>query len=386
MMAPDCGTEGGADCGDDRAWMSRAVRLAALGRGFVEPNPTVGCVLVRDGELIGEGYHRRFGGPHAEVDALASLGDPESARGATAYVTLEPCCHTGKTPPCSDALIAAGVSRVVMAIRDPFPKVNGGGVTRLRAAGIRVDIGVGAIEATKLCASYLKRVHTGRPWVIAKWAMTLDGRIATVAGDSQWISGEVSRGEVHRLRGLVDGIVVGGGTAAADDPTLTARPPGPRTAVRIVVAGKRLPGAESRLVKTIDQAPLLVVVPRGADEAALRPLEKAGAEILRCAEVDPIAMVGQMLDELGKRHMTNLLVEGGGGLLGSFLAADQIDEVHAYVATKLVGGAAAPGPVAGAGLARLIDSPDFELDEVRRFDDDVRIVARRRVVAAGVEA
>lgn len=370
----------------DDVWMHHALRLAALGRGHVEPNPMVGCVIVRDGVAIGEGYHRRFGGPHAEVDALASLGDPLLARGATVYVTLEPCCHTGKTPPCSDALIAAGVGRVVVAIQDPFPRVNGGGLARLRAANIQTDVGVCEPEAAQLCAAYFKRLRTGRPWVIAKWAMTLDGRIATVSGESQWISGEVSRGEVHRLRGIVDAVIVGGGTAAADDPALTARPPGPRTATRVVVAGKRLPSLGSRLFASLDAAPLLIVVPHEADAEDVARLRDAGAEVLQCQSTDAVETVGQLLDDLGSRQMTNLLVEGGGGLLGSFLSAGQIDEVHVYIAPKLFGGAAAKGPVAGRGISRLLDSPDFELGIINRLDDDVRIIARRRVSSGAMGA
>jgi diaminohydroxyphosphoribosylaminopyrimidine deaminase / 5-amino-6-(5-phosphoribosylamino)uracil reductase len=363
----------------DRVWMQRAIQLAALGRGHVEPNPMVGCVLVRDGVVIGEGYHRRFGGPHAEVEAIRSLNDPALARAATAYVTLEPCCHTGKTPPCSEALIAAGVTRVVVAMQDPFPRVNGGGLAQLQAANIQTDVGICQPEAAQLAAAYLKRVRSGRPWVIAKWAMTLDGRIATHSGDSQWISGEVSRGEVHRLRGWVDGIAVGGGTVAADDPQLTARPAGPRIATRIVVADDRLPSLDSRLLRTLDAAPLLVVVPYRRDTTSIDRLRSTGAEVLMCETADWTAMIGELLDHLGSRQMTNLLVEGGGGLLGSFLAAGEIDEVHAYVAAQLVGGISSPGPVAGAGISRLIDSPEFELASVMQFDNDVRIIARRRL-------
>jgi diaminohydroxyphosphoribosylaminopyrimidine deaminase/5-amino-6-(5-phosphoribosylamino)uracil reductase len=358
--------------------MMRAIDLAVHGRGHVEPNPMVGCVLVKDGKLIGEGYHRRFGGPHAEVEALQSMADRSLAHGATAFVTLEPCCHTGKTPPCTAALIDAGVARVVAAIADPFPQVNGGGLAQLRQAGIETEVGVCEQEATKMCASYLKRVRSKRPWVIAKWAMTLDGRIATIGGDSQWISGEVSRGEVHRLRGLVDAIVVGGGTAAIDDPTLTARPPGHRLATRIVVANKRLPSLESRLVQTIDQAPLMVVIPHQVYPSSVEPLAAAGAEIFRCGTSDPVMMITELLDELGNRQMTNVLVEGGGSLLGSFLTGDHIDEVHVYLGTRIVGGAEAPGPVGGNGFRVLVDSPDFEIDQVQQFDSDVYIIARKR--------
>lgn len=362
----------------DHVWMMRAIELASRGRGQVEPNPMVGCVLVKDGRLIGEGFHQRFGGPHAEVEALRSLADPESSRGATAYVTLEPCCHTGKTPPCTDALIAAGIGRVVVAIADPFPKVNGGGLAQLRAKGIETEVGVASREAAKLCAPYLKLVQRKRPWVIAKWAMTLDGKIATVSGDSQWISGEVSRGEVHRLRGVVDAVIVGGGTASVDDPTLTARPPGPRRATRIVVANNRLPSVSSRLIQTLDQAPLMVVIPHQTYESSVAPLAAAGAEIFRCGTSDPVAMIGELLDELGSRQMTNVLVEGGGGLLGSFLAASEIDEVHTYIGGRIVGGGEALGPIGGAGLKHLVDSPEFEIDSVEHWDNDIRIVARKR--------
>ncbi len=270
------------------------------------------------------------------------------------------------------------MARVVVALQDPFPRVSGGGLAQLRAAGIEVDVGVLQSEAEQLSAAYLKRLGSGRPWVIAKWAMTLDGRIATKTGDSQWISGEVSRGEVHRLRGLMDAVVIGAGTVAADDPLLTARPPGPRTATRVVVAGNRLPRLGSRLLRTLDQAPLLIVAPSTVSQAALEPLAAAGAEVMVCDTADPVKMIAELLDELGRRQMTYLLVEGGGGLLGSFLSAGEIDEVHAYIATKAVGGSTAKGPVEGIGFVRLIDSPQFELASVTQLDGDVCITARRR--------
>ena len=228
--------------------MRRALELAAQGQGAVEPNPMVGCVIARGAEILGEGWHRRFGGAHAEVEALKLAG--ERARGATVYVTLEPCCHHGKTPPCTRAILDAGVARVVAAMPDPFPQVAGGGLAELRAAGIEVQSGVLEEEARKLNAPYLKLLSTGRPWIIAKWAMTLDGKIATAAGDSRWISCLDSRSIVHQLRGRVDAIVVGRGTAAADDPLLTARPPGPRTAMRIVVDTRASLSPQSQLVRT----------------------------------------------------------------------------------------------------------------------------------------
>ncbi len=208
----------------DASHMARALELAARGEGWVEPNPMVGCVIMRDGEIVGEGYHQRFGGPHAEVKAL-QLAGPRAA-GADVYVTLEPCCHHGKTPPCTQALIAAGVRRVVVAQSDPFAQVAGQGCAELAQAGIDVETGLLETEARQLNAPYLKLVASGRPWIIAKWAMTLDGKMATASGDSRWISCEASRAIVHRIRGRVDAIMVGRNTAATDDPLLTARPSG----------------------------------------------------------------------------------------------------------------------------------------------------------------
>src|SRR5688500_7305813 len=221
------------DAGADRAHMRRALALARRGWGRTAPNPMVGAVVVRDGVVVGEGWHAEFGGDHAEVMALREAG--ERARGATLYVTLEPCCHHGKTPPCTKAVIAARVGRVVCAMADPFPRVAGDGIAELRSTGIAVAIGVCEAEARVLNAPYLTLLGKGRPWVIAKWAMSLDGRIATRTGDSKWISGEASRRLVHELRGRVDAVMVGSGTALADDPLLTARPPGPRTAARVVL-------------------------------------------------------------------------------------------------------------------------------------------------------
>ena len=220
----------------DSRMMLRALELARRGEGIVEPNPMVGCVVVQGEEIVGEGWHQRFGGPHAEIEALRAAG--AKATGATLYVTLEPCCHHGQTPPCSDAVIQAGIGRVVAAMRDPFPKVAGGGIQQLMSAGIDVEVGLHEQEARELNAPYLKLLATGRPWVIAKWAMTLDGKLATKTGDSKWISGEASRRVVHELRGRVDAIVVGRRTAALDDPLLTARlekGSPPRIATRIVL-------------------------------------------------------------------------------------------------------------------------------------------------------
>ncbi len=334
--------------------MARALELAVRGLGNVEPNPLVGCVIARDGAVVGEGWHQKHGGLHAEIEALAGAG--QRAAGAALYVTLEPCCHTGKTPPCTRAIIAAGIRRVVCAQQDPFAQVSGGGFAELRAAGIKVETGLLEADAVSLNAPYLKLVRTGRPWTIAKWAMTLDGRIATRSGDSRWISGEASRAIVHRLRGRMDGILVGSGTARADDPLLTARPPGARTATRIVVDSHATLNNDSQLVRTAHDAPVLVAVGRHAAATECDRLAEAGCEIFICDGDDHTQRLCQLLDELGRRRMTNLLIEGGGRVLGTLFDAGLIDEVHLFIAPKIVGGDVAVSPVAGLGIERMADA------------------------------
>lgn len=334
--------------------MRRALTLAARGQGRVEPNPMVGCVLVRGGKIVGEGYHHRFGGPHAEVEALRDAG--QAARSATAYVTLEPCCHYGKTPPCTDALIAAGVRRVVAAMADPFPRVCGQGVSILRKAGIRVDIGLGEAEAVRLNGPYLKRQRLGRPWVILKWAQSIDGKIATRTGDSQWISGEQSRRWVHKLRGRVDAVIVGVGTATHDDPQLTCRQGRPsRTATRIVIDPHLRTPAKALLVRTARQTPTILVASRDARPARMKPLVKAGVEILTVRATRNGLDLAAMLAELGKRGMTNVLVEGGGKTLGAFHDSGLADEAVVFVSRRLIGGEAAISPLSGRGPAMMTD-------------------------------
>jgi len=352
----------------DEVWMRRALELAERGRGAVEPNPLVGAVLVRDGIAVGEGWHQRFGEAHAEVHALAAAG--ERARGATLYVTLEPCCHHGKTPPCTDAVIAAGITRVVAAMIDPFPRVAGGGGRKLREAGVAVEFGVGEAEARRLNAPYLTLLTHGRPHVHAKWACTLDGKIATRAGESQWISNERSRAAVHQLRGRVDGVLVGIGTALADNPRLTARPAGPRLATRVVLDRRaRLP-LDSLLVTTAREVPVLVVTSADAPSERVELLREAGCEVL-------VASLPELLAELGRRRWTNLLVEGGAEVLGSFLDGGLIDEAHVFVAPKLFGGADAPGPVAGTGVARVGLAWTPAGSRVELLDGDVYVHAWR---------
>ena len=340
-------------------WMRRALSLGAQGQGYVEPNPMVGCVLVRDGERIGQGFHRRFGQAHAEVEAINDAKQRgQDPRGATAYVTLEPCSHYGKTPPCCLALIEAQVRRVVVATRDPSPHVAGQGIYQLQTAGIDVQVGVLEEESKTLLAPFLKRLQTGLPWVIAKWAMSLDGKIATRTGHSQWISGPPARALVHQLRGRMDGIMVGIGTALADDPALTARLENGQTPARVatrmvVDRHLRLP-LESQLVRTAREVPVLVACESGADASHRRQLEAAGVEVWETStaenrEFDYAAFVRTMLAELSSRGMTNILVEGGASLLGNLFDQDLVDEQYVFVAPIIIGGTNAPSPVRGLG-------------------------------------
>jgi diaminohydroxyphosphoribosylaminopyrimidine deaminase/5-amino-6-(5-phosphoribosylamino)uracil reductase len=342
-----------ADFDLDRWHMARALELAQRGRGAVEPNPLVGCIIARGAETIGEGWHRRYGGPHAEIEALAVAVAGSRAAGATMYVTLEPCCHFGKTPPCTDALIAARIARVVVALRDPFPAVDGGGIARLASAGIAVELGVMEDEARRSNAPYLKLLSAGRPWVVAKWAMSLDGKLATRTLDSKWISGTMSRRVAHQLRGRVDAVIVGRGTVLADDPLLTARPPGARVATRIVLDSRALLASSSRLVETVAEAPVLVACGSQASLEDLARLEALGCQVLVCPDESGRVSLSDLLGELGRRRMTNVLIEGGGQVLGSFFDAGLVDEVHAFIAPRLIGGSQAPNPVGGHGIEQI---------------------------------
>lgn len=347
---------------DERAVMQRAIELAARGVGRVEPNPPVGAVIVDDRlALLGQGYHDQFGGPHAEINALEQAGS--DAAGATMFVTLEPCCHHGKTGPCSEALIAAGIRKVVIGLLDPSAHASGQGAALLSAAGIDVESGFLHQESRRLAAPFCKLVETGLPYVHAKWAMTLDGKIASRTGSSMWISSELSRAKVHELRGRMEAVIVGAGTAKRDDPLLTPRPPGPRVPTRIVLNGNADLSTESQLVQTAGEGPVLVVARETAAAEHVERLQARGVEVLRLpgGEGDPATSqpkpdLRSLLSELGKRRMTNVLVEGGGALLGAFFDARLIDEAHVFIAPKLIGGAAAVTPVAGQGLADMASS------------------------------
>lgn len=360
--------------------MRRALELARRGIGLVEPNPAVGAVVVDDDlQVLGEGWHERFGGPHAEVHALAQAG--EKARGATLYCTLEPCSHFGKTPPCADAVIAAGIKRVVIATGDPAPHVAGQGIARLKSAGIDVEIGLHESEAQSLIAPFLTLTLQKRPFVTAKWAMSLDGKIATRTGDSKWISGEESRKVAHELRGRMDAILVGIGTVLADDPLLTARPTGPRTPLRIVLDSRARTPLTAQLLRTLDQGPVLIAVAESNEaesNARQRALSDAGAEVLPLtqAQAGRGVCLKSLLAALGRRRLTNLLVEGGGNVHGAFFDAGLVDEVHAFIAPKIIGGDGALSPLLGRGRETVPQLASLSELQSRALGEDAYVSGR----------
>jgi len=345
----------------DEAFMRRALDLARLGLGRVEPNPMVGAVVVQGEAVVGEGHHARFGGPHAEVAALQAAGP--RARGAEMFVSLEPCCHHGKTPPCTDAIVAAGVRRVVAAVQDPFPDVSGRGLQRLRDAGIDVTVGVLEAEARRLNAAFFKHQGTGRPLVIAKWAMTLDGRLATAAGESKWISGKAARQRVHEVRRICDAVLVGIGTALADAPSLTVRhvKPLPERGqpTRVVLDERLALPADQEPAASAAETPVLVYTTAEAlDRQASRAdaLRAAGCELVAVPALDAGVDAAAVLDDLGRRGMSRVLVEGGARVLGSFIAARLVDRVMVFVAPRLLASADALGPLAGPDGRALADA------------------------------
>lgn len=347
--------------------MQHAINLAKQGQGFVEPNPMVGAVLVDDDlRLISQGYHEKHGGPHAEINAFRDAGlstGNSTLKQATLFVTLEPCAHFGKTPPCAQAVIDAGIRKVFIGCQDPAPHTSGQGIELLTQAGITVEVGLLQSEAQKLIRPFTKLMTTGKPYVHAKWAMTLDGRIASHTGSSKWISNKQSRSVVHQIRGRMDGILVGSGTVRADDPLLTTRPAGARVATRIVLDSHAWLPLDSKLVQTISEATLIVACNENAPESRCMELEQAGVEIIRCPENSQNRpSIQHLLQELGLRKMTNLLVEGGAEVLGEFFDQSQVDEGHVFVAPCIIGGKDAPGPVAGLGLSEM--SQAFQLGDV----------------------
>jgi diaminohydroxyphosphoribosylaminopyrimidine deaminase/5-amino-6-(5-phosphoribosylamino)uracil reductase len=365
--------------GEDRAHMAAALALARRGLGRVAPNPAVGCILVNGGRVAGRGWTQPGGRPHAETEAISRAG--ERARGATAYVSLEPCAHHGQTPPCAEALIAAGVARCEVALADPDERVAGRGVKRLREAGIAVGEGLLAAESEELNAGYLMRIRHGRPLVTLKLATTLDGRIATKAGESRWITGEAARAHGHLLRAEHDAVMVGGGTALADDPRLDVRLPGleDRAPLRVVLdGGLRLPATHD-LVAQARSRPTVVFTRAGHPGERCRPLDAAGVELVDvAADEEGRLALPAVLRELGGRGVTRLLVEGGGQLAAGLLRADLVDRLVWFRAPGVIGADGLPA-VGALGLDRLDDLPRFRRTAVAPVGADlVETYARDR--------
>jgi diaminohydroxyphosphoribosylaminopyrimidine deaminase/5-amino-6-(5-phosphoribosylamino)uracil reductase len=337
---------------EDERFMRRALQLAARGLGETNPNPAVGCVIVRDGRVVGEGYHRRAGEPHAEALALRAAG--AQARGATLYVNLEPCSHQGRTGPCAPLLVAAGIRRVVAAVRDPNPLVNGRGVARLRRAGIRVDLGVLGPEAVRLNEPFLVAMKTGRPFVMLKAATTLDGRVATAAGESKWITSAAQRREARALRRRFDGVAVGIGTVLADDPRLWPSPRVRRPFYRIVFdSSLRLPPG-SRLARSARRSPVVVLAHAAPPRRRAR-LERLGVTVVELPGRGRVS-VAAALRALYARGLRSLMVEGGSELLGAFLAARAFDQLALFRAPLLLGGRGARPAFGGRDPRRLADA------------------------------
>ncbi|MHC4572911.1 MAG: bifunctional diaminohydroxyphosphoribosylaminopyrimidine deaminase/5-amino-6-(5-phosphoribosylamino)uracil reductase RibD [Planctomycetota bacterium] len=361
----------------DEKYMRAALRLARRGIGSVEPNPAVGCIIVKANQIIGRGWHKKFGGPHAEVNALQdckSLG--VNPRGATMYVTLEPCCHHAKTPPCTDAIIDSNVAKVVVAAVDPSDHANGKGIDRLRSTGIDVETGVCETTARLLNAPFIKFAATGKCWVIIKWAQSIDGKLAW-AGKSRrqdWISNELSRKDAHKLRRRAGAILVGINTVLADDPMLTARPSRGAAAIRIVLDGRLRIPLDCRLLTTAERIPVLIVTRKQAvqtDPKGANKVIQKGAELLVCPDIPGQSNLHFLLAELAKRGIAQLLVEGGPRVIASFLRNRLADEICVYIAPKLL------GPQGTFDIARplaeLTEALDLHYVDIRRFGDDIRL-------------
>jgi diaminohydroxyphosphoribosylaminopyrimidine deaminase/5-amino-6-(5-phosphoribosylamino)uracil reductase len=356
-------------------FMDMALKLAARGVGSVEPNPAVGAVIVKNGQVIGKGFHKKFGGPHAEINALADCrAKGNNPAGATMYVTLEPCCHFGKTPPCADALIEAKIAKVVVAVVDPAVHCAGKGIEKLRAAGIDVELGICEKEAALLNAPFFKFAKTNLPWVILKWAQSIDGKLAYAnpTTDGQWLSNEQSRTDAHNLRRRVQAILVGINTVIADDPLLTPRPARGKTPLRVVLdVDLRMPH-ESKLLQTASEFPLLVVTSHHSlkyREEIAHHIIKQGGQVLPLPMANGQCDLNVLLVELGKRGIQQLLVEGGPTVLASFLKQNLADEVRAYIAPKILGSAGAAS-IAEA-MTHVTNALNLDNVTIKTFDSDI---------------
>ena len=380
----------------DIEYMQRAIALAKKGAGFVNPNPMVGCVVVKDNEIIAEGYHEYYGGLHAERNALTHT--TADCKGATLYVTLEPCCHHGKTPPCTDIIIEKGIKKVVVGLLDPNPLVSGKGISILQNAGIEVVTGVEADKIKELNKVFLKYIKTKRPYVILKTAMTLDGKIASYTGDSKWITNDKSRQLVHKLRSEMMGIVAGIGTVKADNPMLNCRLEGQQTTdnrqqsvrqpIRIIVDTKASISLDSNIVKTANEYRTILAISRdvtpvaseqttvNSQQSKINELESFNVEILQCEEKDGRVDINDLMIKLGEKGIDSLLLEGGSCLNAAFLEAGCVDEVYAFIAPKIIGGEHSKSPIGGKGIELMKDAITFDKVEIEQIENDILIKCR----------
>ncbi|HHT9111547.1 MAG TPA: bifunctional diaminohydroxyphosphoribosylaminopyrimidine deaminase/5-amino-6-(5-phosphoribosylamino)uracil reductase RibD [Candidatus Brocadiaceae bacterium] len=355
----------------DEKYMSLALELAEKGRGRVEPNPMVGAVLVKDGAIVGKGYHQIFGGAHAEIHAINEGG--ENGKGASLYVSMEPCAHFGKTAPCADAIIRAGITKVVAAVADPNPVTAGRGIRKLKDAGIEIQIGVLEHQARRLNAPFFKLMQKGIPYVIAKWAMSLDGKIATYTGESKWITSEESRGYVHKIRGQVDGILVGINTVLRDDPLLTCRTEGGRNPRRIIIDSNALLPLNSRLLNTINESEVVVAVNKNAQVERIEILRQLGCRVIQtCNTMDRVDLK-ELFYRLGEMELTNILVEGGSRVITSFFEERLVDKVMVFIAPIIIGGEGARSPVLGKGIDTIREATEIREITVQRISKDILV-------------
>ncbi len=355
--------------------MQRAIELAKRGSGFVNPNPMVGCVVVKDKAIIAEGYHEYYGGLHAERNALTRC--KSDCNGATLYVTLEPCCHHGKTPPCTDIIIEKGIKKVVVGLLDPNPLVNRKGIEILENAGIEVVTGVEEECVKELNKVFLKYIKTKRPYVLLKTAMTLDGKIASYTGDSKWITNEKSRKLVHKLRSEMMGIVAGIGTVKADDPMLNCRLENQqqtvRQPIRIIVDSIASISTETQIVKTAKEYKTIIAHTKSAPQGNIENLNSLNVETLLCEEKEGHVDINDLMIKLGQKSIDSLLLEGGSCLNAAFLQAGCVDEVYAFIAPKIIGGEHSKSPIGGKGIELMKDAITFDKVEIEQIENDILI-------------
>lgn len=364
---------------EDSLYMKRALLLAEKGSGTTSPNPLVGAVIVKEGRIIGEGWHQRAGEPHAEVNAINNAA--ESVEGSTIYVNLEPCSHYGRTPPCASLLAERKLKRVVIAVEDPNPLVAGKGIKLLRDSGIKVDVGLHKLEALKLNDIFIKYITRKSPFVLLKAAMTLDGKTATRTGDSKWISGEESRSYVHCLRNRYSAILAGVNTVIKDDPELTTRLEGiqGRNPLRIIIDSRGSMPVDARVLKQADDRRTIVCTTSDMPEDKRKLLEAQGAEVITMDKRNGRVDLMQLLKELGNRGIDSLLVEGGGTAAASFLEAELVDKVAFFIAPVIIGGRTASTPVMGEGVERISDGRRLKYKDIKIFGEDILVEGYIRV-------